>query len=224
MERKIRSAIPIYIAAAVWLVYGLLGKIYTTAGFFICAFLSAAGYLIGSLIFPGRVVVEEKKVSTGDKSVDEMILSGREMLKTVTRVNDAIPSEAISRDLDRIYAAGSAIYEKLEAEPGRVNDVRRFMNYYMPTTEKLLNGYLQLAALKTPGENVKNAMARVEGTLGTIAGAFEKMLNDLYNAQVLDYTTDITVLETMLKGEGLTEEDIERTIKEEPEKCLMRSN
>lgn len=215
VERKIRSAIPIYIAAAVWLLYGLVGKIYTTGGFVLCACLSAAAYGIGSLIFPGRVVTEEKKADTGNEELDRMIAAGRGMLKTVTGANDAIPSETVSRELDRIYAAGTAIYDKLEANPDTANGIRRFMNYYMPTTEKLLKGYLELNALRAPGEKVKEAMARIENSLGMIAGAFEKQLDNMYGSDILDFTTDIKVMETMLKGEGLTEKDTISTLKEE---------
>lgn len=224
VTRKIPSAIPIYMAAAVWLLMGLIGKIYTIGGFILCIVLSAAVYFAGKLIFPGRTVEEARKASTGDKAVDEMVTAGREMLNGLAAMKDGIASENIRSGIERICRAGTEIYDKVEAEPGRAPEVRRFMNYYMPTTEKLLNGYRGLSAVSTPGENVTQAMERIDGSVDMIADAFEKQIDNLYRSTALDLTTDITVMETMLKGEGLTSEDIQRTIKEEQEKCLMRSN
>jgi hypothetical protein len=82
------------------------------------------------------------------------------------------------------------------------------MDYYLPTTLKLLNSYDRMSATGVSGENIDTTMAKVEGMMRTIVAAFEKQLDSLYGADALDISTDITVLETMMAREGLTEQEM----------------
>jgi hypothetical protein len=82
------------------------------------------------------------------------------------------------------------------------------MDYYLPTTLKLLNSYDRMSATGVSGENIDTTLAKVEGMMRTIVAAFEKQLDSLYGADALDISTDITVLETMMAREGLTEQEM----------------
>jgi len=99
--------------------------------------------------------------------------------------------------------AGEEIFRLLERETRQANAVRRFMNYYLPTADKLVQNYLQIKATGAAGENIDRAMQSVENSLGMIADAFEKQLDNLYKDKALDIETDIDVLETMMAGDGL---------------------
>ena len=78
------------------------------------------------------------------------------------------------------------------------------MNYYLPTTLKLLDAYEEFDSQPVQGENIKTAKQQIEQTLDTINIAFENLLDKLFTDEVLDVSSDISVLETMLKQEGLT--------------------
>ena len=78
------------------------------------------------------------------------------------------------------------------------------MNYYLPTSLKLLNSYISLKEQSISGDNIHKTVSNIEGMLSTIADAFEKQLDNLFADQALDISTDITVLEGMLTQEGLT--------------------
>jgi hypothetical protein len=93
----------------------------------------------------------------------------------------------------------------------RFDEVRRFMDYYLPTTDKLMTQYRQLGSAGA-GEQVKKAMGSIENSLDMIAKAFEKQLERLYADEALDITTDVQVLETMMASDGLTDEGIRRTM------------
>lgn len=83
------------------------------------------------------------------------------------------------------------------------------MDYYLPTTLKLLNSYDRMSAAGISGENISTTLSKVEGMMRTVVAAFEKQLDSLYGAEALDISTDITVLETMMAREGLTEDPLE---------------
>ena len=110
------------------------------------------------------------------------------------------------------------IFEEVKQDPKKLPQIRKFMDYYLPTTLKLLNSYDRMSGAGVSGENIDATLARVEGIMRTIVAAFEKQLDSLYGAEALDISTDITVLETMMAREGLTEDPLkaEPSSKEDP--------
>ena len=102
-------------------------------------------------------------------------------------------------------AAGEEIFRLLERDTGKAQAVRRFMNYYLPTADKLMETYRMMRGSRMTGENIAASMKSVENSLGMIADAFEKQLDNLYRDRKLDVETDIEVLETMMASDGLTE-------------------
>ena len=97
-----------------------------------------------------------------------------------------------------------------EADPEAVDDIRKLMEYYLPTTVKLLEAYEQLDAQPEAGENIRQAKEEIEKTLDTLNTAFEKLLDSLFEDVAWDISSDISVLETMLAQEGLTEDGWKR--------------
>ena len=99
----------------------------------------------------------------------------------------------------------STLFEYISKNPDKLPRVRRFMNYYLPTLEKLMNTYIELSNQKIKGENIKKTLTGIEEILDVIKPAFENQLNSLYEDQAIDISSDITVLETMLEKEGLSD-------------------
>ena len=203
----VKSAIPIYIAAAVWLLMGLVFPklLLKLPGLILAVALSAAGYFIGSKLFPGRVIEVEEKIETGDAQLDRDIEEGRARLENLRQANAAIPDPGISANLDRMTRAGDQIFQALGREPQKVTMVRRFMSYYLPTAEKLMEQYRQLYAAPVKGENIASAMRRIEGSMGMIADAFDKCADNLYRDNEMDIDAEIQVMKTMLTGDSLIE-------------------
>ena len=102
------------------------------------------------------------------------------------------------------------IFESVKKHPEQKKEMDKFMDYYMPTTLKLVNAYREFDALEVKGENITNAMQEIENTLDTISLAFEKLLDDLFQDTAWDVASDISVLHTMLAQEGLTGNDFEK--------------
>ena len=203
----VKSAIPIYIAAAVWLLMGLVFPklLLKLPGLIVAVILSVAGYFIGSKLFPGRVIEVEEKIETGDAQLDRDIEEGRARLENLRQANAAIPDPSISAALDRMTRAGDQIFQALGKEPQKVTMVRRFMSYYLPTAEKLMEQYRQLYAAPVKGENITSAMRRIEGSINMIADAFDKCADNLYRDNEMDIDAEIQVMKTMLTGDSLIE-------------------
>ena len=80
------------------------------------------------------------------------------------------------------------------------------MNYYLPTTIKLLNAYDRMDDTGISGSNIDTTKEKVERMMETIVVAFDRQLDALFGDEALDISTDITVMENLLKQEGLSQE------------------
>ena len=207
-----KPAAPIYAAAVVWILYALLFPLYRVGHFALCAAASAAVYLIARLFCRDVVEeVEEKPEPTGNAELDKMISDGNLAIAEMKRLNESIKDEKISRQIDRLEEISGKIFDCVKASPEKLPQIRKFMNYYLPTTLKLLNAYDRMGSQGVSGENISGTMERVENMMGTIVTAFERQLDGLFGDQALDISTDITVLENMMAREGLSYDPINRT-------------
>ena len=129
------------------------------------------------------------------------------ILQQLQQVNDAIPDPVMTIKISRLEAVSARIFELAKQDPGKKAQLQKFMDYYLPTTLKLLNAYDRMGAQGVNGENIDATMQRVESMMGTIVTAFEKQLDMLFGSEAMDISADITVLENMMKREGLSEDD-----------------
>lgn len=135
------------------------------------------------------------------KSIDE----GRKFILEIRQANIDIPGVEISRKLDRLEIVVGKIFDYVEIHPEKFAQIKKFTEYFLPTTFKLVNAYKKLDYQSIQGENISSAKKEIEGTMDTINFAFENLLDDLFQDMSMDISTDISVLETMFAQEGLTE-------------------
>ena len=202
---RIRSAIPIYAAAMVWVIAGFASKLYTLGSIVVTALLSAGVLAALEFFWPKRTVEVREKADSGDGEIDRQIEEGRARLDAIAAGGEKIGDAAVVRNISRMQIAGEAVFRALEKDVGKANDVRRFMNYYLPTAEELIQKYILLTETGVNGENISSARDSIRNSMGMIADAFEKQLDHLYKDEALDIETDIEVLETVLASEGLKE-------------------
>ena len=137
-----------------------------------------------------------------------MIRDGKGFIKRIRIANDEIPGEVISNKLYELERLLKEIFERVKEHPEEKEQMRKFMNYYLPTTLKLVEAYAEFDRVSVPGEDILSAKAEIEKALDTINQAFGALLNKLFKASVFDVTTDAQVLQTMLAKEGLTRDEI----------------
>lgn len=142
-----------------------------------------------------------------DPKVQEVIETGNAYICKIRECNDAIPGEAVSEKISRMELLTKRIFERVEQNPETVTDIRRLMEYYLPTAVKLLEAYEELDAQPVQGDNILSSKKEIEDTLDTLNTAFEKLLDDLFQDTAWDVSSDISVLKTMLAQEGLMKND-----------------
>ena len=129
------------------------------------------------------------------------------ILRNIRRANDAIADPVLSAKIDRLEEVTAKIFRAVEEDPGKRAQIDTFLNYYLPTTQKLLDSYAQFESAGVEGENLRQAKARIESTMDAIVKGFEHQLDELYKADALDVDSDIRVMEHMLRRDTATTED-----------------
>ena len=210
IETRRKSIVPVYGVAASWVLYCAFFPLYRTWHFIVLACIAALVYVVLSAIFPGkteRIEIPEEPVRTGDDFIDELLREGERAVGEMRRLRDTIQDETVRVKLDDIIDVTDKIFKDLIEDPGDYKQVKRFSDYYLPTTIKLLHTYDRFGQSGARGENITGTMERIDSALDTILESYHKFFDSLFEDQALDIETDISVLESILKREGLIGKD-----------------
>ena len=211
-----KSAIPLYAAAVTWLLYALLFPLYRLPHFLLAAAAAAVVGVVARLFCRDTVEeVPEEPETTGNEELDKMIADGKKAITEMKRLDDNIADPAISSQIVRLQQLAGKIFAQVEQNPEKLPQIRKFMNYYLPTTLKILNAYDRMGEQGVSGENITSTMQKVEGMMSTIITAFEKQLDSLFGSEAMDISTDMVVLENMMAREGLTDDPLHKTVTSE---------
>lgn len=206
IEKKRKSIVPVYGVAALWILYCAVFPLYKTWHFIVLACCAALAYVILSAIFPGkteRIEIPEAPARTGDDLIDELLAEGEKAVIEMRGLQNSIPVETVRKKLDDIIIVTDKIFKDLLEDPGDYKEVKRFYDYYLPTTIKLLHTYDRFGQSGAQGENITGTMERIDSALDTILDSYTKFFDSLFEDQALDIETDISVLESILRREGL---------------------
>lgn len=141
-----------------------------------------------------------------ESELQTMVGEGQEYIRKLRGLNDRIPGEVISSKLFCLENLLKDIFESVRTHPEQMPRMHKLMNYYLPTTLKLVESYEEFDRVSSPGPDIVKAKAEIENTLDTINAAFRELLNTLFQNAVFDATTDAQVLKSMLAREGLMKE------------------
>ena len=151
--------------------------------------------------------LKEKIDNFEKEDAKSTIKIGRDYIEQIKTVRNHLYKEDISMELDKLGNISEQILNQVEKNPEKAQEVNKFIDHYLPITIKLINSYEELNNQVIQGDNIKNAKIEIEKSIDLINKAFENLLDDLFEDVVLDISTDISVLKTLFKQEGLGEED-----------------
>ena len=234
MTKKVkRSVAPFYLVAALWLAWALILPLYRPLDYILAAVASVIVFIVGKAIWPDKAYQiadpagekkepekqappkeekvqsqpqpqKEEKKSTGDPELDNLLKQRDLALAEMRRLNATIEDEKLSAQIDHLEATTRKIFDLVAEKPAKKSQISRFMNYYLPTTLKLLNAYDRMDAVGVSGTNIDGTMGKIEQMMDTVVSAFDRQLDALFGDEALDISTDITVLENLLAQEGLS--------------------
>ncbi len=216
-NKKKKAVKAIYGFTVAWIIAAAFLPLYRIWGLLMAAAVSAfVAYLLGrssvqkennagreqvskSAAAPERV---EKK-SYGPE-IDPIVEEGNRALSEMGRLYMSIKDTEVRKKINELMRITDKITQDAIADPSDIPQIKKFMNYYLPTTIKLLNAYDRMSAQGIEGENLDKSMKSINEMLDAAIEAFKKRLDSLFEDQALDIETDIKVMNTMLAREGLS--------------------
>lgn len=229
--KKQRSVVPVYLIAVVWFIGGFFFRVHRPLGFAVLVAISAAVFLIARQIWRDRTIVVTKPdpeprqkaepkaeaeptaaKAEPERPEDPEIAALRQdrdrAVGEMRRLNDSIEDPTLSRQIDHIEATTGKIFAYVMAHPDQKSQIRRFLNYYLPTTLKLLNAYDRLDEAGISGINIDGAKGKISEVMAAIVSAFDRQLDALYQGEVMDINAEIKVLQSLLTGDGLADDQM----------------
>ena len=150
---------------------------------------------------------EDARYASYSPEVREILSEGERYLKTLRESNDRIPGEEMTGKLSKQEEIVNKIFDQVKKDPAAARDLRKFMNYYLPTTEKLLKAYIDVDQQPITGENIRSTKEEIEKAMDTVNEAFENLLDSMFEDANMDVMSDISVMNTMMAQDGLTDKD-----------------
>jgi hypothetical protein len=152
--------------------------------------------------------LEEQAINRGENSSEIASLAelGRAYIVKLQDLNMEIKGSIISEKLFQLEIVLKDIFERISTQPNQLPQMQRFMDYYLPTTLKLVQAYRDFDKISVVGEDIISAKTEIEHTLDTINLAFGQLLNNLYRDAAYDVSADAQVLRSMMAREGLSTE------------------
>lgn len=209
---------PIYGFAISWAVLALVLPLYRiwalllTVG--VCSFVA---YLMGKNASKKKKEDERQQQQKAKKAeaeavpkksygpeIDPIIAEGNRALSEMGRLYMSIKDPEVKKKINELMRITDKIAQDAIADPSDIPQIKKFMNYYLPTTIKLLNAYDRMSSQGIEGENLDKSMKNINDMLDAAIDAFKRRLDSLFANQALDIETDIEVMNSMLAREGLS--------------------
>ena len=175
------------------------------------ALMALAGWVVytmaGGLDVSQKAPAQRPTPVTGNPTVDQLVQQGMKMLSDIREENARIPDETLSARINELEDITRRIFSTVADKPEKAPQIRRFMEYYLPTVLKMLTNYRKLGERGVTGQNADKMKKTVEDAMNVVLGAFVKQHDQLYGSDALDVTAEAKVLETMLRQDGLLESD-----------------
>ncbi len=214
-KRRHGPVAPFYLVALIWILFSMFQPVYGMGRLLTVIVISAAAFVAAMLLCksaakdePVEEEPEKEEEPAPAKSygseIDAIIAEGARAQQELGRLYASIPDLEVKRKIRDIMEVSDKIIEDAKDDPKDVPQIKKFLDYYLPTTIKLLNAYDRMGAQGIEGANISGTMKNINEMLDTAIDAYHKLLDSLFANQALDIETDIEVMNTLLKREGFS--------------------
>lgn len=171
--------------------------------------IAVVSAIIALLLKRNKKTVDPDPVETVNEmrsdQIDAIYKEGNRALSEMGRLYGSIKNAEVRSKINEIMRITDKIIQDAKADPSDIPQIKKFMNYYLPTTIKLLNAYDRMDTQGIEGDNLNKSKQSIEEMLDTAIEAYRKRLDSLFEDQALDIETDIQVMNTLLAREGLVD-------------------
>ena len=146
---------------------------------------------------------ERRRIKARTPKIAQIMETGNQYIEKIHGFSTLVKDKSISKELGKMENIVSVIFHEIDANPEQAQSLGVFLNYYLPTTEKLLDAYVTIGEKQVSDRSSVKAKAEIEEAITTIITAFEGILEKLYEEQEMDISSDIAAMELSMKQDGL---------------------
>lgn len=168
-------------------------------------YLTAEDYRAAKEAAAAAAQPQPEKEETGDAPLN--LDTARRFAAVLEKEQQLMQDAQAREELAAMHKTTTAICDWLEVHPESQPKTRRFAEYYIPTTLKLLHTYNDVQGQQ--GENAETIRRDIAGILHTLNQAYENLYNNLLSDVAMDISSEIAALQGMLANDGLTGREFE---------------
>lgn len=163
--------------------------------------LGAAGVVASELVFHTNQKEEEREIT-----LKERILDARKKNKHIKEMTSEVENSSVKEDLEEIVKTTTKIINTIEKENLKNSTVNKFFDYYLPVCVKIVDRYDEIENQSLTSKDSMKFMSDSTKIISDTNNAFKKILNSLYQNNILKADAEMKVYNSMLKADGYEEE------------------
>lgn len=169
--------------------------------------VSLIAYYAATMIFKEKDELQ-MDISQDLVKYEKLITDARANIRRLELLKEKIENTTLRDDITYVCDISDRILKSLKENPKKTGQVRKFIDYYLPFTLNILTQYNKIEDQELTSVESKEFMDKVEMMIGRVKEACEIQLNNMYESDLLNTNADIKVFETMLKTDGLVDDNM----------------
>ena len=194
------------------IVSGVVGAGFFAVGYLALALPIAPAIAIGAVAFGASELVINSSKKIEEKvglSFKEEVALARENIKYLKDMTEKINDEEVTKDLCEITTSADKIINRIEGNNLKNKTATKFMDYYLPVCVKIVGRYDEIENQSLTSRDSKEFMKNTAKLLKATNKAFRKILNSLYQSELIDADAEMKVFNSMLTADGFDETILE---------------
>lgn len=185
------------------------------SAFFAIPYLALSLPLLPSaLIGTGAFIAGELLLSSDEKNqiptetVKKILDSAKDESKDIYNMRNKIEDEDLKKYIINISTSANKIISTIEKEPKKIRKIANFFDYYLPVTLSIIKRYDEIENQNLSSQEMKEFISSTKLMLKSADEAFNKILERLYQNDMINIDADMKVFNSMLKADGYDDEEI----------------
>lgn len=197
-----------------YIISGIIGALFFCVAYVVVEMQLIYSLIIALLAYIASVLVFRKKMDINLKigintnNLQEITDYGVEYINKIHGIGLRVENKELIKNIEEICDTFRKIIARVNENPKQLKYIKKFIGYYFPFTVKILNQYDKVEDEKLNSEESKAFMLRVEKLIEKINIACKEQLNNMYEGDLVDVNADIKVFESMLKTDGLVDQEM----------------
>ncbi len=167
--------------------------------------IGTSAFIAGELVFTKN---NSKKSSYENIDIKKVLEKAKKQNNYIKEVKKTIDDETLRKYITEINVTTSKIINKIESQPNKIKSIDNFFDYYLPITVKIIDRYNEIEDQNLSSKEVQKFIDKTNNMLLAVSNAFKNILNSLYHEEIIDMDAEMKVFSSMLKADGLNEDEL----------------